>query len=255
VLDAREEIHGLVDEINRDYGEFGFTKDFVLKCSLMLADLDLRWRVENFNHANMAKIEELWPKIADAIRLTVRLPSSFGFSEKALTSANSVIPITYYLFRRDNPTSYVDAGAFQEDRKVVRTWLNIVLLKRTFGGVPDNVLRMIRDVLRETSDRFPADRIADALRSTKESLDFGSGELEAIADYKVQWGIHVPRACPTVSRPRFAKPLSSRPHSPQERFHSDKNGARTHSGRRTGILCGQRRPTFQPAIVGGAAEY
>ncbi len=182
--DAREEIHRLVDEINREYGEFLFSRDFVLKSCLMLADIDIRWRVENFNRANMMSIETLWPKIAEAIRISVRLLSSFGFVGSTLASANAVIPIVHYIFCRDNPAGYVDALAYRTDREVIRRWLSVVLLKRTFGGVPDNVLRPIRDVIRVNHDTFPAEGIAEILRATPHSLEFGTAELESLVDLK-----------------------------------------------------------------------
>ena len=49
-LDAREAIHGTVDEINRTGDGFGFSKDFLLKAGLMLAGVgSVRFRVTNFN--------------------------------------------------------------------------------------------------------------------------------------------------------------------------------------------------------------
>jgi hypothetical protein len=184
-LDAREEIHALVDQINRDYGDgFTFSRDFVLKSCLMLADLDLRGQVGNFNRANMKAIEILWPTIANSIRLTVRLLASFGFSGSTLASANAVIPIVYYLFLRNNPEGYSEAAIFKEDREVVKRWLNVVLLKQTFGGVPDNVLRPIRQVIRQQHDQFPLAGIADALKSAQQSIDFDVAELDALLDAK-----------------------------------------------------------------------
>src|SRR5262249_27970504 len=133
--DAREAIHSLVDEINREYGEFEFPRDFVLKSCLMLAELDLRWQVANFNQANMRKIEALWPRIEEVIRLAGKVVASFGFTGKTLASTNAVIPIVYYLFCRDSPRGFDVAAAYQNDRAVIQRWLNIVLLKQTFGGV------------------------------------------------------------------------------------------------------------------------
>ena len=34
-------------------GDFVFPRDFVLKSCLMLADVDVRWKVANFNRVNM----------------------------------------------------------------------------------------------------------------------------------------------------------------------------------------------------------
>ena len=110
--DAREVIHALVDEINCEYGDFSFPRDFVLKCCLMLADLDLRWRVENFNRPNMLKIETLWPQIEQAIRLTVETVGGFGFTGKTLASTNALIPIVYYLFKKGGRAALLRAQPF-----------------------------------------------------------------------------------------------------------------------------------------------
>jgi hypothetical protein len=182
--DAREAIHALVDEINSEYGDFAFPRDFVLKSCLMLADVDLRWKVANFNRPNMQKIEALWPRIEQAIRLAVETISSFGFTGKTLASANAVIPIVYYLFERGNPHGFADSAAFKADRQVIQRWLNIVLLKRTFGGVPDNVLRRMREVIRANHASFPDAAIAADLEATPFGLSFRKGELEALLDGK-----------------------------------------------------------------------
>ena len=182
--DARESIHALVDEINCEYGDFLFPRDFVLKSCLMLADLDLRWKVANFNRTNMQKIEALWPRIEQAIRLTVETVGSFGFTGKTLASTNALIPIVYYLFQRGNPSGFADSAAFRSDRENVQRWLNVVLLKRTFGGVPDNVLRRMRDVIRVNHELFPFDAIAADLKATVFALSFKKGELETLLDGK-----------------------------------------------------------------------
>jgi hypothetical protein len=180
--DAREAIHTLVDEINGEYGDFAFPRDFVLKSCLMLADVDLRWKVANFNHANMQRIEALWPSIEQAIRLAVETVSGFGFTGKTLASTNAVIPIVYYLFQRRNPPGFAESAAFRADRESIQRWLNIVLLKRVFGGVPDNVLRRIREVIRSNHGEFPSVAITEDLETTPYALSFRPSELEMLLD-------------------------------------------------------------------------
>jgi hypothetical protein len=148
----------------------------------MLADVDLRWKVSNFNQANMRRIEELWPKIEDAIRLAVQTVATFGFTGKTLASTNAVIPLVYYLFQRGCPSGFADAALYRHDRDSIQRWLNVVLLKRTFGGVPDNVLRPMRDIIRQCHTSFPSEEIAAALESTPYALTFRTGELEGLLD-------------------------------------------------------------------------
>ena len=93
-LDAREEIHGTVDEINRSGDGFGFSQDFLLKAGLMLAGVgSVRFRVTNFNRNNMKLLENRWDPITRAVRAAVELVARSGFSQGSLSANNAVLPI------------------------------------------------------------------------------------------------------------------------------------------------------------------
>ncbi|WEH91844.1 DUF262 domain-containing protein [Acinetobacter soli] len=63
-LDAREEIHKLVDELNHIGDGFNITKDLVLKAGLMLSDIgSVGFKVENFNKDNMLLLEKIGQKL------------------------------------------------------------------------------------------------------------------------------------------------------------------------------------------------
>jgi hypothetical protein len=181
-LDAREEINALVDELNQTGSGFSFSKDFVLKTCLMLADLDTRWMVGNFTKANMERIEAQWPEAVEALRLTVRLLAAFGFNGETLPSVNAVIPIAYYLNRRKAPSGYVESAAFAGDRATVRRWLNVALLKRIFSGQPDVILRIVREVLQKHDGEFPYTAIETALRASPRTMRFEEDELAMVLD-------------------------------------------------------------------------
>lgn len=95
-LNARDEISGLVNEVN-DKG-FHINKDFVLKAALVLDDKDVAFKVANFDKQNMKAIESSWTDIRKSIILTAELVKSFGYSRDILTSNNAMIPIAYSLF-------------------------------------------------------------------------------------------------------------------------------------------------------------
>lgn len=96
--DAREEITEFVEEVNAIGGGFRINKDFVLKTALVLTDFtDIAFKVDNFNKPNMMKIEANWDNIKRAIKQSVNLVSSFGYSGETLSSNNALIPIAYYL--------------------------------------------------------------------------------------------------------------------------------------------------------------
>ena len=178
-LDAREEITAFVDELNNIGSGFNFDKDFILKSCLVMGDFnEIAFKVDNFNKSNMLKIENEWADITSALRHAVTLLSSFGYNRDRLTSNNAVIPIAYYLLKKENPKNYVEASKFRDDREIVRHWLVLSLVKRVFGGVPDMVLRPIREILRKQNHSFPLDEITDKFKGPNKSMQVTEDDIE-----------------------------------------------------------------------------
>lgn len=181
--DAREEIYSLVDDLNLMGESFNFEKDFILKASLVLSDIKtVAFRIYNFNRDNMLKIEKLWPKIKEALTITVRLLTTWGYSRDTLVSNNAVIPLAYYILRKGNPKGIITSTDFAADRERMQRWLMRALLKRTFGGQSDNVLTNIRRVISESSDSFPEDEIYESLRGTAKSMAFDEDQIDGLLD-------------------------------------------------------------------------
>jgi len=184
-LDAREEIYGLVENLNSVGEGFDFSKDFILKACLVLSDVPkIEFKVDNFNRENMVMIEKAWPEIARALRLTTALVSSWGYSRDTLVSANALIPIAYFVYKSGNPTSVVESDDWKKQREVMRMWLIVALLKRSFSGQSDTVLRAIRNVMRPTSRDFPAEEIGRVLVESARSPSFDDAELEGLLGYQ-----------------------------------------------------------------------
>ena len=183
--DAREEIYELVDGLNAVGEGFNFNKDFVLKASLVLADIPaIEFKVNNFNQQNMLAIEANWEEISKALRLTASLLANWGYNRDTLISNNAVIPLAYYLYKQSSPVSFVGSGHHRTDRDRMHRWLRIAILKRTFSGQSDNVLRTIRRVIAEHQDGFPMDEISEALRPTAKSMAFDEGQLDGLLGYQ-----------------------------------------------------------------------
>jgi uncharacterized protein with ParB-like and HNH nuclease domain len=176
--DARETITSFVDEIN-DIGDgFDFNKDLVLKACLVLCDFtDIAFKVDNFNSENMKKIEDEWENISNAIRISVELLSSFGFSNKTLTANYVLIPLAYYIYKKGNPDNFVFSSKFQKDRENMRKFTIVSLLKRIFGGQPDNVLKPLREIIKNNLDEFSFDIIKNNLKVTNKTLKIDDEEL------------------------------------------------------------------------------
>lgn len=182
--DAREEIMDLLDDINHVGHGFNFNKDFLLKSCLVLTDIkNIAFKVDNFKRENMLKIEENWNNISTAIKMAVELFSNYGFNRTTLVANNSIIPIAYYLIQNHLPNNFLTSSKFLEDREKINKWLNICLLKHTFGDQADSVLRSMREVIAENYNGFPFEGLVDKLKGTHKSLVFDPDEIDNLFLY------------------------------------------------------------------------
>ena len=105
-------------------------QDFVLKAGLMLTDIaSVGFKVENFNRANMERLEANWPAARRALLQTVELAASFGLNGQTLRADSALLPIAYYLLQKKAPDNYVTHSQCQVDRQAIRGWLIRSLLK------------------------------------------------------------------------------------------------------------------------------
>lgn len=187
-LDARKEITEFVDDINAIGSGFNINKDFVLKAALVLTEFgNIAFKVDNFNKQNMLKIEQNWQKIKTSITQAFLLVSSFGFARDSLKSNNAVIPIAYYLMTIGNPTNFEVSSTTVGNRKTIKKWLTMSLLKRTFSGQPDNVLRSLREIIKANGKQeFPLNEITNKLRGTTKTFVFTDDDIESLLE--LQYG-------------------------------------------------------------------
>lgn len=191
--DARQQIDDLVDQVRSGSDmEFSINRDFVLKTALMLSDADVRFKVKNFTGDQVAKIEQEWDDIKTCLLEVFRLIRSFGLLDVALRAKNAAIPIAYYLFHqgrdktKGKPGLYVDINnraRHEEERKRIRQWLHMSLLKGVFGGQGDTLLTNLRKTIRtgfSSSAGFPLDEIVAAYRGTTKDLAFDNDFLDRL---------------------------------------------------------------------------
>lgn len=183
--DAREAIYGLVDELNECGDGFEFDKDFVLKSALVLTDRpSIKFSVENFDKDNTKAIEDNWGQWVSApLQRAVELAASFGYIGKTLTSANVLIPVAYYLKQIGSPANFVTHPGYAEDRKLLRKWLVVGLLKSVFSAKTDTLLGAVRTCLQNNvGSGFPFDALEKTLATHNVSLKFSEDELDALLD-------------------------------------------------------------------------
>ncbi|MFZ5862846.1 MAG: DUF262 domain-containing protein [Nitrospirota bacterium] len=187
--DAREAIYGLVDELNENGDGFEFNKDFVLKSALVLTDRpNIKFNVENFDRENTKAIEDNWDEsVRKPLLQATELVASYGYHGKTLTSSNVLIPIAYYLRQIRSPSNFAVHKNYAEDRRLIRKWLVVSLLKSVFSSKTDTLLGAIRTTLQNKNVQgFPFGALDKTLASHGVPLRFSDEELNTLLD--VEYG-------------------------------------------------------------------
>lgn len=183
-LDARSEIHDFTDLLNEIGAGYKFGKDFVLKACLYLCEsLPIQYKVKNFTKTNLLAIEANWDPIKESLSCTVRLIYRFGFHSKNVVAPLALLPIAFYLLKRDKP--HFDKSSKKEDAEAqvaIRKWFVFSTLKNAFGGSSDTTLMRLRQILiRGDSDApFPAEELYKSLEIESSLSDV---EIEQILEY------------------------------------------------------------------------
>lgn len=185
-LDAREEIHSLVDALNEIGAGFNFSHDFVLKAGLMLSDIaSVGFKVDNFSKKNMSILEKNWPDVCAALTRTVQLAASLGLSGTNLRAESSLLPIAYYMFTIGSPESFEIKNKFRKDRDSIRSWLFKSLLKPSgiWGSGLDTLLTALREVIKKSEGiDFPAEELAVIMSKRGKQLTFSEDEIYELLD-------------------------------------------------------------------------
>lgn len=191
--DARQQIDDLVDQVR--FGsdmEFSINRNFVLKTALMLSDADVRFKVKNFTEDHVSKIEQEWDDIKSCILEVFRLIKSFGLNDASLRAKTAAIPIAYYLFHKGRDKANGKLGLYADvnnqarhdvERKQIRQWLHMSLIKGVFGGQGDSLLTNLRKIIRSSlpnQTTFPLDEIVKDYRGTAKDLTFDEDFIDRL---------------------------------------------------------------------------
>jgi len=185
--DAREVVHGFVDELNKIGNGFKFDKDIVLKSCLVLSDFgDVRFSGENFTKENMARIERNWDRISVSLRSAVELVSRLGYNKDNLIATNALIPIAYFIYKNKFEETIVSSSHRAADRKAIGEWLARVSLKGVFGGQPDSIYPAMRDIIVGNVGEFPLKKIIEKYQGTKNTLVFSEDDIDNLLDLQYE---------------------------------------------------------------------
>ncbi|MCJ7484060.1 MAG: DUF262 domain-containing protein [Thermodesulfovibrionales bacterium] len=150
---ARKEITDFVDSLNKEETHkpnYNFAKDDVLKTSLVLSNLEVQYKLKNFNEKNLIIISNNWLTIKKYLECTVKLIARYGFSSKNIISKNSLIPIAFFFQTKNISTSFVASQANQdlEQKNEIIKWLVVSQLTRAFGSSSDTTLKSVRESIK-----------------------------------------------------------------------------------------------------------
>ncbi len=185
--DAREEVRALVQQLNTGGPrEFSFSKDVVLKTALLIADVDVRFRVSNFTQDNMKKVEATWDQTRDALLRAATLLDTFGFSSRTLTADSVLLLLAYYLHRRGLADSYLHSTTDAGDRLAAQNWVTRSLVKRgIWGSGLDTLLTRLRRTIDEHGrNGFPVTDLERDMTALGKSLSFDPTEIDELLEMR-----------------------------------------------------------------------
>lgn len=149
---ARKEIRQFTDEINSvtlHRPSYNLGMDDILKASLVLSDLQVQYKLQNFNESNLIAVSRNWDSIKKYMTMTVDLLARYGFSSKNIISNNGLIPIAYYLMKERKSSSFVasQTKVDLEMKSELMRWLVVSQMTGSFGSSSDTTLKRVRDDL------------------------------------------------------------------------------------------------------------
>jgi len=128
---------------------FVISEDFLLKTCLVLFSENIKFQVKNFNKEIALIFDDNWDRVEKSVIAAFTLLDSWGFNDASVRAKNAVIPIIYYIYYNNLEGVINKKTACLNEKKAMRKWLCISLLKGVFGGQSDTVLTRIRGILRE----------------------------------------------------------------------------------------------------------
>lgn len=181
-LNARDEINHLVLYLNNELeGENDVNRDFILRTSLLLSELDFLFKIQNFTKENLALIEANWVNIKKALEMSFRTVNLFGIAKHNLTSLNAVMAIVYYFYGLIIRGRAEKMAVDSKNLELIRRWLGNALLNGIFGGQAGVTIGIARRVIHDemnVSDYFPAKTLVSQMTMRGRVSEFDEFSIE-----------------------------------------------------------------------------
>lgn len=138
--EGKENIENTLKSANSKGDSFSFSRDYLMRLLLVLADAPTNLKIESFDKKTIQKIRDDWKNLSKTFINMVETLVSIGLSDGFLTSYNATMPIVYFIYKGGKINS---EGA----KKEIRKFLSISMAKRLFGVASNDALRSTRAAL------------------------------------------------------------------------------------------------------------
>ena len=144
--EIEEDLTNFLEELNGR--AFAFSRDFVLKTSLILIGAGAKYDVMKFRkEENLRKLQDNWEEIKKSIKEIKDFLCKYTFirDDKALPSYLALIPLIYLNYKY--PKKWKNS-----DKEILAKWLTRVLLTGAFSGSSDTLLDALVRKINERED-------------------------------------------------------------------------------------------------------
>jgi len=144
--EIEEDLTNFLEELNG--GAFAFSRDFVLKTSLILIDAGAKYDVMKFRKKeNLRKLQDNWEEIKKSIKEIKDFLCKYTFirDDKALPSYLALIPLIYFNYKYPEKRK-------NSNKEILAKWLTRVLLTGAFSGSSDTLLDALVRKINERED-------------------------------------------------------------------------------------------------------
>lgn len=169
--DGREEINKALDDLNASRN-FAIDKDVFLRACLFMTGANVNFKVDNFNHDTVVKIEEEFSLITESLDAACSVFNTIGYTKDNLKSTLIFLPLALYMKNRHLKT--LDP----EDEAAVRKWIQLSILSGAFGGQTNSYLARLQKIV-AVANRFPVNKILKVTRDDfRRNFDFSENTIE-----------------------------------------------------------------------------
>jgi len=170
---AYEKIRSLEDDLSE--AGFEFSRDYILKATLMCTGQGAAYQVKKFKKAGVLElVDDSWDGISKSLKDIVSFLQSNTpiSSRKSLVSANSLLPL---VVMRHSMTATQWANF---DKRLACEYMLRTSLARSFNGAKDDLLDKLAVSMKSG---FSLDRIIGTLRDASRNVDFDDRKIWGIS--------------------------------------------------------------------------